>query len=119
MKKQKRLVVLDTHAILHRGYHAMPNFASSKGEPTGALFGLVSMLTRIIGDLKPDYIIAALDLPEPTLHTKTTSRIALRQTKRLFRNWKSAGLFSTRLVSRTTNARVLRPTMSSALLSKK
>jgi DNA polymerase-1 len=66
MKKQKRLVVLDTHAILHRGYHAMPNFASSKGEPTGALFGLVSMLTRIIGDLKPDYIIAALDLPEPT-----------------------------------------------------
>ncbi|MDB5224670.1 MAG: polA [Candidatus Adlerbacteria bacterium] len=64
--KKKRLVILDTHAILHRGYHAMPNFASSKGEPTGALYGLVSMLTRIIGELKPDYIIAALDLPDPT-----------------------------------------------------
>ena len=65
-KNKKRLVLLDTHAILHRAYHALPDFSSSKGEPTGALYGLISMLTRIITDLKPDYIIAALDLPGPT-----------------------------------------------------
>lgn len=63
---KKRLVILDTHAILHRAYHALPDFSSKKGEPTGALYGLVSMLLKIIGDLKPDYIIAANDLPEPT-----------------------------------------------------
>ncbi len=62
----KRLVILDTHAILHRAYHALPDLSSSKGEPTGALFGLVSMLTKIIADLKPDYIVAAFDLPKPT-----------------------------------------------------
>lgn len=66
MKEKKRLVILDTHAILHRGYHALPDFASKKGEPTGALYGLVSMLLKIIVDLKPDYIVAANDLPEPT-----------------------------------------------------
>lgn len=62
----KRLVILDTHAILHRAYHALPDFSSSKGEPTGALYGLISMLLKIINDLKPDYIAAAYDLPGGT-----------------------------------------------------
>ena len=66
MKPTKRLVILDTHAILHRAYHALPDFSSSKGEPTGALYGLISMLVRIVADLKPDYITAAFDLPGPT-----------------------------------------------------
>ncbi|HEY4510837.1 MAG TPA: DNA polymerase [Candidatus Paceibacterota bacterium] len=62
----KRIVLLDTHAILHRAYHALPEFSSSKGEPTGALYGLISMLVRVIGELKPDYIVAAYDLPQAT-----------------------------------------------------
>jgi DNA polymerase-1 len=63
---KKRLVLLDSHAILHRAYHALPDFASKKGEPTGALYGLVAMLIKIIEDLKPDYIVACYDLPGPT-----------------------------------------------------
>lgn len=62
----RRLVVLDSHAIIHRAYHAIPGLSSSKGEPTGALYGLISMLLRIIEDLKPDYIVAARDLPGMT-----------------------------------------------------
>jgi len=62
----KRLVLLDSHAILHRAYHAIPDFASQKGEPTGALYGLVAMLIKIIDDLEPDYIVACFDLPGPT-----------------------------------------------------
>jgi len=62
----KTLVLLDTHAILHRAYHALPDFASPGGEPTGALYGVVTMLLRIIEDFKPDYIAACYDLPEPT-----------------------------------------------------
>ncbi len=62
----KRLILLDTHAILHRAYHALPDFASSKGEPTGGLYGLSTMLIKIIADLKPDYIVACYDLPGPT-----------------------------------------------------
>ncbi|MES2203145.1 MAG: DNA polymerase [Patescibacteria group bacterium] len=65
-KDTKRLVILDTHAILHRAYHALPEFSSSKGEPTGALYGLLSMLVKIINDLRPDYIAAAVDLPGAT-----------------------------------------------------
>jgi len=65
-KKLKRVVLLDTHAILHRAYHALPDFSTSKGEPTGGLYGLITMLLKIAGDLKPNYIIAALDLPDKT-----------------------------------------------------
>ena len=65
-ESKKRLVLLDTHAILHRAYHALPEFSSSRGEPTGALYGLISMLVRIIVELGPDYIVAAYDLPGTT-----------------------------------------------------
>jgi len=65
-KYKEKLVILDAHAIIHRAYHALPDFSSSAGEPTGGLYGLASMLIKIITDLKPDYIVAAYDLPEPT-----------------------------------------------------
>ena len=64
--KHKRIVLLDSHAILHRAFHALPDFASPKGEPTGALYGLVAMLLKIVEDLSPDYVIACFDLPDPT-----------------------------------------------------
>lgn len=69
-KYPKRLVLLDVHAILHRAYHAIPDFTNSKGEPTGGLYGLSMMLIKIIGELKPDYIAACYDLPEPTFRKK-------------------------------------------------
>jgi DNA polymerase-1 len=62
----KRLVLLDSHAILHRAYHALPDFSSTKGEPTGALYGLITMMLRIADDLKPDYLISTRDLPGGT-----------------------------------------------------
>jgi hypothetical protein len=61
------ILVLDTHAIIHRAYHALPDFTGPEGQPTGALYGLSSMLLRIFSDLKPDYIAAAYDLPKPTV----------------------------------------------------
>lgn len=62
----KKLILLDTHAIIHRAYHALPEFMNSKGEPTGALYGLATMLFKIITELEPDYIVACYDLPKPT-----------------------------------------------------
>ena len=64
--KNRTLVLLDAHAIIHRAYHALPDFLSSKGEPTGALYGLSTMLMKIIIELKPDYIVACYDLPQKT-----------------------------------------------------
>lgn len=62
-KNKKRIVLLDTHAIIHRAYHALPDFSTSSGEPTGALYGLSTMILSIVSNLKPDYIIACYDMP--------------------------------------------------------
>ncbi|MBP9711252.1 MAG: hypothetical protein KBD50_03305 [Candidatus Pacebacteria bacterium] len=78
---KKRLVLLDTHAILHRAYHALPEFSSSKGEPTGALYGLISMLVKIITDLGPDYIVAAYDLPSATFRHDAFDGYKAKRTK--------------------------------------
>lgn len=66
--KQKRetLILLDTHAIIHRAYHALPELSSPSGEPVNAVYGLATMLMKIIKDLKPDHVVAAYDLPGPT-----------------------------------------------------
>lgn len=64
--QKQKVVLLDVHAIIHRAYHALPDFASKNGEPTGALYGLCTMLLKIVGELSPDFIIACFDLPEKT-----------------------------------------------------
>ncbi|OHA89582.1 MAG: hypothetical protein A3C70_02395 [Candidatus Zambryskibacteria bacterium RIFCSPHIGHO2_02_FULL_43_14] len=62
----KKLILFDAHAIIHRAYHALPEFATSSGEPTGALYGLTAMLIKIIDELKPNFLVACFDLPGPT-----------------------------------------------------
>ena len=69
LSTKKRIVLLDTHAIIHRAYHALQSaeLTGPSGQPTGALYGLVTMLLKIITDLKPDYIAACFDLAGPTI----------------------------------------------------
>jgi len=69
-KNTKKIVLLDAYAIIHRAYHALPDFSSQKGEPTGALYGISAMLLKILKDLKPDYLVACYDLPEQTYRHK-------------------------------------------------
>jgi DNA polymerase-1 len=64
------IVLLDAHAVLHRGYHAMQGFATRDGRPTGAIYGLMTMVLRLYNEIKPDYIAACFDLLKPTFrHT--------------------------------------------------
>ncbi len=66
----KRLVLFDAHAIIHRAYHALPDFATKAGEPTGGLYGLATMLIRSVQEFQPDYMAACYDLPGPTFRHK-------------------------------------------------
>lgn len=65
-----RLVLFDAHAIIHRAYHALPDFATKSGEPTGGLYGLSTMLIRAISEFDPDYMAACYDLAGPTFRHK-------------------------------------------------
>jgi len=62
----KRLILIDAHALIHRAYHALPPLSTPRGEPINAVYGFTSIFLRILKELKPDYLIAAFDLPGPT-----------------------------------------------------
>lgn len=64
--KKQLLVLLDAHAIIHRAYHAMPDFMTRDGRPTGAIYGFGMMVLKIIDEFQPDHIVACYDLPGPT-----------------------------------------------------
>lgn len=66
----RRLALIDGNAILHRAYHALPPMNNDKGEPTNAVYGFVSMLIRVITDLKPTHMAVAFDRPKPTFRKK-------------------------------------------------
>lgn len=67
MPDKKPLVVLiDAHAIIHRAFHALPDLTTPSGKPAGALYGLSTMLVKLIREHTPDYIVAAYDLAGPT-----------------------------------------------------
>jgi len=67
----KKLVLIDSMAILFRAFHALPTFMTTKqGEPINAVYGLVSMLLRIVQDLKPTHISFCFDESAPTFRKK-------------------------------------------------
>lgn len=80
---KKRIVLLDTHAIIHRAYHALfaAELTGPNGQPIGALHGLVAMLLKIITDLKPDYIAACYDLAGPTIRHEAYAEYKGTRTK--------------------------------------
>ena len=61
-----KLILIDGHAIMYRAFHAMPPLTTKTGEPINAIHGLVSMLLRIITDLKPTHIAVVFDEKEKT-----------------------------------------------------
>ncbi len=57
----KRFVLVDGSSYLYRAYHALPPLTNKAGEPTGAIYGVVNMLRRLLKDEKPEHIAVIFD----------------------------------------------------------
>jgi len=66
----KTLLIIDGHALIHRAYHALPDFMSKDKTPTNALYGFASVLHKVISDIKPLYVVVCFDTPAPTFRDK-------------------------------------------------
>ncbi len=65
MKQPKRLLLIDTFYFLHRSFHAFPqDFQTSKGEPTGMVYGFTQVLLNSILDLSPTHIACGWESEE-------------------------------------------------------
>jgi len=61
-----RLFVVDGPGYLYRAYHALPYLSNSKGQPSNAVFGMSTMLWKLLRDESPEYAAVAWDPPGPT-----------------------------------------------------
>ena len=60
-KDNKLLVLVDGSSYLYRAFHAMPALTNSKGEPTGAIYGVTNMLRRLLNDYDPAHVAVVFD----------------------------------------------------------
>ena len=96
---KETLVLLDAHAILHRAFHALPDFASPSGEPTGALYGVIAMLLKIIeinssvSCNKEDILVEGLINSARTIIFNHTS-VSLNSFRAIFNLWMKSALDS-------------------------
>ena len=67
---ETKILLLDSNSLMHRAYHALPNLKTSKGQYTGAIYGFLSILLRLIKEQNPTHIAAAFDLHGPTFRHK-------------------------------------------------
>lgn len=59
-------VLVDGSSYLFRAFHALPPLTNSKGEPTGAIYGVVNMLRKLLLEYKPKHIAVVFDCKEKT-----------------------------------------------------
>ena len=67
----KKLVLVDGHSILNRAYYGMPDLTNSAGLHTGAVFGFLNILFKILDEEKADYLSVAFDVHAPTFRHET------------------------------------------------
>ncbi len=60
-KIKKPLILVDGSSYLYRAYHAMPDLRNSAGDPTGATYGTVNMVRKLLAEYEPEYIVVVFD----------------------------------------------------------
>ena len=53
-KTAKPLLLVDGSSYLYRAFHALPPLSNNRGEPTGAVYGVINMLRSLIAEYRPE-----------------------------------------------------------------
>ena len=65
-EKKQKLVLIDSNALMHRAYHALPPLTDKNGQVVNAVYGFTSLLLKILREFSPDYIVCTFDMAAPT-----------------------------------------------------
>lgn len=58
--------MIDGQSFCYRAFYAIRELTNSRGEPTNAIYGFITMLRKLIREEKPDYLAICFDRKEPT-----------------------------------------------------
>ncbi len=70
MDLSEKILLIDGHSILNRAFYGLPDLTNSEGQHTGAVYGFLNIMFRILEEENPDYLTVAFDLHEPTFRHK-------------------------------------------------
>ena len=73
MSRAPDLILVDGSSYLYRAFHALPSFSNSRGEPTGAVFGVLNMLLKFVKDYGPKCIAVVFDAKGKTFRDELFS----------------------------------------------
>jgi len=62
----RKLILVDGSSYLYRAFHALPPLTSSRGEPTGAVLGVLNMVNKLLKEEAPQLIAVVFDAPGRT-----------------------------------------------------
>ena len=62
----KKLLLIDGHSILNRAFYGLPDLTNAEGIHTGAVYGFLNIMFRLIDEEQPDYLTVAFDVHAPT-----------------------------------------------------
>jgi DNA polymerase-1 len=65
-QQQPPLILVDGSSYLYRAFHALPPLNNSRGEPTGAVFGVINMLQRYVRERPDNCVVVVFDAPGKT-----------------------------------------------------
>ncbi len=60
------LVLIDGSSYLYRAFHALPSLSNSRGDPTGAVHGVLNMINKLIREQSTEHIAVIFDAPGKT-----------------------------------------------------
>ena len=66
MSEVKSLVLIDGSSYLYRAFYALPGLTAPSGQPTGAIYGVLMMLHKLIKDERPNLLGIVFDAPGKT-----------------------------------------------------
>ena len=61
-----KFILIDGNSFCYRAFYAVRDLRTSKGEPTNAVFGFITMLEKVIKDVAPDGVAVTFDMRGPT-----------------------------------------------------
>ena len=65
-----KFLLIDGSSLIHRAFFALPQLTNSRGVPTGAVYGLCTMLLKLLTDVQPRYMAVAFDKSRKTFRTE-------------------------------------------------
>jgi len=77
----KTLLLIDANSLIHRCFHALPPLTGPNNQPSGSLYGLASILLKILREQPPEFMAAFFDRPEPTFRKEIFEEYKIQRPK--------------------------------------